>query len=93
MPLWRYPPRCRRKYHVRIAQRRRIVDAIAEEADGVAVFLQRFQDARLLQRRQFGEYRTRFHFALQFVIRHRFNLRAGQDTVGINPHFLSLIHI
>ena len=76
-----------RNTDVRIAQRRRIVDAIAEEADGVAVFLQRFQDPRLLQRRQFGEHRARFHFALQFVIRHRLNLRPGQDTVGIDAHF------
>ena len=53
----------------------------------MAVFLQCFQDARLLQRRQLREYRARFHFSLQVAIRHRFNLGAGQNTVGIDAHF------
>ncbi|SPY46298.1 Uncharacterised protein [Photobacterium damselae] len=76
-----------RNADVRIAQGWRIVDAVAEKADGVAIFLQRFQDARLLQRRQLREYRARFHFSLQFAISHRFNLGAGQNTVGIDAHF------
>ena len=73
MPLWRYPPRCRPKYRRPRRATSRIVDAIAEEADGVSVFCSVFRDPRLLQRRQFGEHRARFRFALQFVIRHRLN--------------------
>ena len=49
-----------RNADIRIAQRRSIVDAVAEKADGVAVGLQHPDDARFLQRRDFGEHRRAF---------------------------------
>jgi len=56
-----------RNADVRIAQRRGIVDAVAEEADRVTVGMQHPDDARLLQRRDFGEYRH----ALDEIAEHR----------------------
>ena len=71
-----------RDAHVGGAQRRRVVDAVAEEADDVPLALQRPDYPLLVGRREPGKQRGVFGGLGQLVVGHRLNLPAEQDLIG-----------
>ena len=74
-----------RNADVGLAQRRRVVDAVAEKADRVAHALQRLHHARLLQRRHFGEHRGALDQRIQFIVLQRLDVLALRRVLHVQP--------